>query len=226
MFVVEKKPKSIAAEAYRSLRTNIQYSSIDEKFRVIVVTSSEPAEGKSTTAGNLALVLAQSGKHVLLVDCDMRKPSVHKKFKISNMAGLSDLLINKNVMEEVAFKFNENLDIVTSGSIPPNPSEMLASKRMEKYLEDMKEEYDYIVLDTPPLRAVTDAQILSTKADGTVLVVKAEQTKRDSVLNAINLLKKVNSTIIGTVLNNVDNKSNKYYYYYGEDENGKRVKKK
>lgn len=226
MFVVEKKPKSIAAEAYRSLRTNIQYSSIDEKFRVIVVTSSEPAEGKSTTAGNLALVLAQSGKHVLLVDCDMRKPSVHKKFKISNMAGLSDLLINKCVMEEVAFKFNDNLDIVTSGSIPPNPSEMLASKRMEKYLEDMKEEYDYIVLDTPPLRAVTDAQILSTKADGTVLVVKAEKTKRDSVLNSINLLKQVNSTIIGTVLNDVDNKSNKYYYYYGEDENGKRVRKK
>lgn len=226
MFVVEKKPKSIAAEAYRSLRTNIQYSSIDEKFRVIVVTSSEPAEGKSTTAGNLALVLAQSGKHVLLVDCDMRKPSIHKKFKISNMAGLSDLLINKNVMEEVVYKFNDNLDIVTSGSIPPNPSEMLASKRMEKYLEAMKEQYDYIVLDTPPLRAVTDAQILSIKADGTVLVVKAEATKRESVLNSINLLKKVNGTIIGTVLNAVDNKKSKYYYYYGEDENGQRIKKK
>lgn len=226
MFVVEKKPKSIAAEAYRSLRTNIQYSSIDEKYRVIVVTSSEPAEGKSTTAGNLALVLAQSGKQVLLVDCDMRKPSVHKKFKISNMAGLSDLLINKCVMEEVAFKFNNNLDVVTSGSIPPNPSEMLASKRMEKYIEEMKEHYDYVVLDTPPLQAVTDAQILSTKADGTILVVKAEKTKKESVANAVSLLKKVNSTIIGTVLNDMSNKNNKYYYYYGEDENGKRVKKK
>lgn len=222
MFVVEKKPKSIAAEAYRSLRTNIQYSSIDEKYRVIVVTSSEPAEGKSTTAGNLALVLAQSGKQVLLVDCDMRKPSVHKKFKISNMAGLSDLLINKCVMEEVAFKFNNNLDVVTSGSIPPNPSEMLASKRMEKYIEEMKEHYDYVVLDTPPLQAVTDAQILSTKADGTILVVKAEKTKKESVANAVSLLKKVNSTIIGTVLNDMSNKNNKYYYYYGEDENGKK----
>lgn len=226
MFVVEKKPKSIAAEAYRSLRTNIQYSSIDEKYRVIVVTSSEPAEGKSTTAGNLALVLAQSGKQVLLVDCDMRKPSVHKKFKISNMAGLSDLLINKCVMEEVAFKFNNNLDVVTSGSIPPNPSEMLASKRMEKYIEEMKEHYDYVVLDTPPLQAVTDAQILSIKADGTILVVKAEKTKKESVANAVSLLKKVNSTIIGTVLNDMSNKNNKYYYYYGEDENGKKIKKK
>ena len=225
MFVVDKEPKSISAEAYRSLRTNIQYSSIDEHYKVIVVTSSEPAEGKSTTAGNLALALAQGGSGVLLVDCDMRKPSIHKKFKISNMSGLSDLLINKHSMEEVIFKFNDNLTIVTSGSIPPNPSEMLASKSMERYLEEMKEHFDYVVLDTPPLQAVTDAQILSAKADGTLLVVKAEQTKRESVINSINLIKKVNGTIIGTVLNGVDNKRNKYYYYYGEDQKGKKHKK-
>lgn len=225
MFVVDKKPKSIAAEAYRSLRTNIQYSSIDEKYKVIVVTSSEPGEGKSTTAGNLALALGQGGHQVLLVDCDMRKPSIHKKFKISNMAGLSDLLISKYKMDEVIFQYNDNLTIVTSGNIPPNPSEMLASKSMEKYLEEMKEHFDYIILDTPPLQAVTDAQVLSTKADGTLLVIRAEETKRDSVLNSVNLIKKVNGTIIGTILNGVDNKRNKYYYYYGEDQKGKKHKK-
>lgn len=224
MFVVDKQPKSIAAEAYRSLRTNIQYSSIDEKYKVIVVTSSEPSEGKSTTAGNLALVLGQGGHNVLLIDCDMRKPSIHKKFKISNMAGLSDLLVNKYKMDEVIFQYNDNLTIVTSGNIPPNPSEMLGSKSMEKYLDEMRQVYDYVVIDTPPLQAVTDAQILSTKADGTLLVVKAEETKRDSVLNSINLIKKVNGTIIGTVLNGVNSKRNKYYYYYGETEKGKKKK--
>ena len=216
MFIVEEKPKSIAAEAYRSLRTNMQYSSFDDKYKVIVVTSSDPGEGKSTTAGNLAMALAQGGNSVLLVDCDMRKPSIHKKFKISNVAGLTDLLINKYVMEEIVYKFNDNLTVVTSGNIPPNPSEMLDSISMRKFLTEMREEFDYIILDTPPLQAVTDAQILSTKADGTLLVVKAEKTKKESVLNSINLIKKVNGNIIGTVLNGVDNKRNKYYYYYGE----------
>lgn len=216
MFVVQEKPKSIVAEAYRTLRTNIQYSSFDEKYKVIVVTSSVPGEGKSTTAGNLALALAQGGNKVLLIDCDMRKPSLHKKFKISNIAGLSDLLINKYVMEEVAFKFNDNLTVVTSGSIPPNPSEMLDSISMRNYIKEMREKFDYIVMDTPPIQAVTDAQILSAKADGTLLVVKAESTKKDAVINSINLIKKVNGTVIGTVLNGVDNKRNKYYYYYGE----------
>lgn len=225
MFVVEKNPKSIAAEAYRSLRTNIQYSSFDEKYKVIVVTSSEPGEGKSTTSGNLALALAQGGNKVLLVDCDMRKPSIHKKFKVSNIAGLSDLLINKHTMDEVMFKFNDNLTVVTSGSIPPNPSEMLGSSSMERYLKEMRENFDYVVLDTPPLQAVTDAQVLSAKADGTLLVVRAESTKRDSVINSINLIKKVNGTVIGTVLNGVDNKRNKYYYYYGEDDKKKKHKK-
>lgn len=226
MLVVEKKPKSIAAEAYRSLRTNIQYSSIDKKYKVIVVTSSEPGEGKSTTSGNLALALAQAENKVLLIDCDMRKPSIHKRFKISNIEGLSDLLINKLSMDEVSVKFNDSLTIVTSGNIPPNPSEMLASKTMEKYIQEMRECFDYVVIDTPPIQAVTDAQILSTKADGTLLVVRAEKTKKESVASSINLIKKVNGTVIGTVLNGVDNKRNKYYYYYGEDKKGRRNKKK
>ena len=213
MFVMEKAPKSIDAEAYRSLRSNIEYSSFDDEYRVIVVTSSVPGEGKSTTSGNLAIALAQSGNSVLLVDCDMRKPSIHKKFKISNAAGTAELLLRKKLFEEVANKYNENLTIITAGKIPPNPSEMLASRAMTAFIEEMKKEFKYIILDTPPLQAVTDAQVLSTKADGVLLVVKAGSTKREMVLNSVDLIKKVQGKVIGTVLNGVENKKNNYYYY-------------
>ena len=216
MFIVEKEPKSIAAETYRTLRTNIQYSSFDKEYRVIMVTSSEPGEGKSTTSGNLALCLAQGDKKVILVDCDLRKPSIHKKFRISNIVGLSDVIIGKEDLVTAMHRYNKNLVVLTSGKIPPNPSEMLSSKAMTNLIENLKENFDYIILDTPPVQAVTDSQILSTKADGTILVVRAEGTKKDSVQNALSLLKKVNANIIGTVLNGVDNSRNKYYYYYGE----------
>ena len=216
MFIVDKAPKSIAAESYRTLRTNIQYSSFDKKYKVIVVTSSEAGEGKSTTSGNLALCLAQDDKKVILIDCDLRKPSIHKKFKVSNLVGLSDVIIGKADFKTAISKYNDNLTLLTSGKIPPNPSEMLSSKAMKNLLEVLKEKFDYVIIDTPPVQAVTDSQILSTKADGTILVVRSENTKRDAVHNAINLLKKVNANIIGTVLNGVDASRNKYYYYYGE----------
>ena len=216
MFIVEKEPKSIAAESYRTLRTNIQYSSFDKEYRAIVVTSSDPGEGKSTTSGNLALCFAQGDKKVILVDCDLRKPSIHKKFKISNIVGLSDVIIGKESLENAVHRYNNNMTVLTSGKIPPNPSEMLSSKAMSKLIEHLKEEYDYVILDTPPVQAVTDSQILSTKVDGTILVVRADKTKKEGVHNSINLLKKVNANIIGTVLNGVDTSRNKYYYYYGE----------
>lgn len=213
MFVMEKAPKSIDAEAYRSLRSNIEYSSFDDEYRAIVVTSSVPGEGKSTTSGNLALSLAQSGNKVLLVDCDMRKPSIHKKFKISNMSGTAELLLRKESFEDVANCYNENLTIITAGKIPPNPSEMLSSRAMTAFIKEMKKEFKYIILDTPPLQAVTDAQVLSTKADGVLLVVRAGSTKREMVLNSVDLIEKVHGKIIGTVLNGVENKKNNYYYY-------------
>ncbi|SDP06869.1 CpsD/CapB family tyrosine-protein kinase [Clostridium gasigenes] len=216
MFIVETKPKSIAAESYRTLRTNLQYSSFDKEYKVIVVTSSEPGEGKSTTAGNLAMSLAQGEKKVILIDCDLRKPSLHKRFKISNIMGLSDVLIGREVIENAATRYKKNITVLTSGKIPPNPSEMLGSKAMTALLNELQGIFDYIILDTPPIQAVTDSQILGAKADGVILVVKAEKTKKESVQNSINLLKKVNAHIIGTVLNGVDNKRNKYYYYYGE----------
>ncbi len=213
MFVMEKAPKSIDAEAYRSLRSNIEYSSFDDEYRAIVVTSSVPGEGKSTTSGNLALSLAQSGNKVLLVDCDMRKPSIHKKFKISNMSGTAELLLRKESFEDVANCYNENLTIITAGKIPPNPSEMLSSRAMTAFIKEMKKEFKYIILDTPPLQAVTDAQVLSTKSDGVLLVVRAGSTKREMVLNSVDLIKKVHGKTIGTVLNGVENKKNNYYYY-------------
>ena len=215
MFVVEKNPKSVAAEAYRSLRTNIQYSSFDKQYKTILVTSANPGEGKSTTAGNLALTLAEGEARVLLVDCDMRKPSVHKNFRVTNTYGISDVLLQKKKVMEVAHKYNENLYIITAGKIPPNPAEMIASKAMTLFLEEMKEHFDYIVLDTPPVQAVADSQILSTKVDGSLFVVRAGLTKKDEVQSAIAALKKVNANIIGTVLHAIDSKTNKYYYYYG-----------
>ena len=227
MFIVEKKPKSVAAEAYRSLRTNIQYSSFDNKYQTLVVTSANPGEGKTTVAGNLALALAQGESKVLLVDCDMRRPSIHKTFKISNTYGISDLLVGNKKMESVAHKYNDNLTIVPSGKIPPNPAEMLGSKAMTAFLEEMKKHFDYIVLDTPPLQAVTDAQVLSTKVDGSLLVVRAGVTKKDAVHNAVSIINKVNGNIIGTVLNAADNSKDKYYYYYGDEEGrtGRRTKR-
>lgn len=218
MFIVEKKPKSIAAEAYRSLRTNIQYSSFDKKYQTLLITSSNPGEGKTTVAGNLALVLAQGESKVLLIDCDMRRSSLHKRFRISNTYGISDLLVGKQKFEEASYKYNDNLTILPGGKIPPNPAEMLASKAMTAFLEEMKKHFDYIVLDTPPLQAVSDAQILSTKVDGSIIVVRAGVTKKDAVNNAVSIIKKVNGDIIGTVLNAAENKKDKYYYYYGDED--------
>jgi len=214
MFIVEKEPKSMAAESYRILRTNIEYSSFDKEYKVIVVTSPEPEEGKSTTAGNLALCMAQEDKKVMLIDCDLRKPSMHKKFKVSNLIGLSDVMIGKADLTMATHMYNKNLFLLTSGKVSPNPSEMLSSKVMSYLLESLKETFDYIILDTPPLKVVTDAQILSTKADGTILVVRAEKTKKESVKNAVDLLKNVNANIIGIVLNGIDASRNKYEYYY------------
>ena len=217
MFIVQKNPKSIAAEAYRSLKTNIQYSSFDKEYKTIVITSSNPGEGKSTTSGNLALTLAEGESRVLLVDCDMRKPSMHKNFRVTNTYGIADILLQRKKVMDVAHMYNKNLSIITAGKVPPNPAEMLGSKAMSAFLEEMKDHFDYIILDTPPVQAVADAQILSTKVDGTIIVVRAGVTKKEDVNDTVNTLKKVNANIIGTVLHAVDNSKNKYYYYYGEE---------
>lgn len=226
--IVENNPKSPIAEAYRTLRTNIQFTSFDDKLKVILVTSSGPSEGKTTTAGNLALSFSQTGKKVLVIDCDLRKPSVHKKFQISNTAGLSNILVGENEFADTVNKYSDNLWIIPSGTIPPNPSEMLMSKKFKNFIDEMREKFDYIIIDTPPVIAVTDAQILSTEADGCILVVSSGEAQREAVQKSRELLENVNAKILGVVLNKMDLKSRGsygYYYYYGEEDKKKRRKK-
>lgn len=217
VFTVENKQNSIIAEAYKTLRTNIQYSSFDKEIKTIVVTSAEMGEGKSTAAKNIAITFAQGEKKVILVDCDLRKPSVHLNFKVSNLNGISDVLIGLLPLEESIQKYNENLYLLTSGKIPPNPSEMLASSAMTNLIVKLKEEYDIIIFDTSPLNLVTDAQILSAKADGTILVIRADKTKRGVVIEAKNLLDKVGANIIGTILYATKSRRIKECYYGVEE---------
>ncbi|TDT46090.1 CpsD/CapB family tyrosine-protein kinase [Fonticella tunisiensis] len=218
-----KDPRSPVSEAYRTLRTNIQFSSFDNKIQTIVITSSGPSEGKSTTAANLAVTMAQAGYKTIIVDCDQRKPNLHKLFKISNQAGLSDFLIGEAGFEDVVQKTEvEDLYVLPAGTRPPNPAELLASVRMEKFIEYLKQQFDCIIFDTPPVIVVTDAQILSKYADGSLLVVSSGETERDAAARAKELLEKVNSRILGVVLNKLDTSrkgyyGNYYYYYYGSE---------
>ena len=204
----------ISVENHEGSRLERRLASFDDKYKVIVVTSSFPEEGKSTTAGNLAISMSDTEKKVLLIDCDIRKPSLHKKFKISNSKGLTELIMGRSSFDEVSYKYNENLTVITSGSKVPNPSELLASEVMNIFLQEARENFDYVVIDTPPVQLVTDAQILSSKADGTLLVVKAESTKKNQVASSVGLLRKVNATVMGTVLNAVKNTVEKKYNYY------------
>ena len=204
MFIVDKLPKSITAESYRSLRTNIQYSSIDKQVKTLVVTSSNAGEGKSTVAGNLAYTFFQNGKRVLIIDCDLRKPSLHRKFNVSNEEGLTDVLVGTSKLNNVMKKIDDNLYLLTTGTLPPNPAEIIGSNTMENFLEQCKINFDYIILDTPPILPVTDSKLLAIKADATVVVVRSEVSKSKHVSQAFKELEKVNSNIIGTILNDVE----------------------
>lgn len=213
-----KNPRSPIAESYRTLRTNIQFSSFDKKIQTLIVTSSGPGEGKSTTSSNLAVVMAQNGSKTILIDCDQRKPKLHKVFLTSNQKGLSDLLVGNFTFEDAVQKTHiENLDILTSGTKPPNPSELLASEKMKNFIEDLRKKYDCIIIDTPPVIAVTDAQIVSRHADGCLLVVASSQAEREAAVKAKELLEKVDAKILGVVLNKLDVQEKGYYGYYYTD---------
>ena len=214
MFIVDKLPKSITAESYRSLRTNIQYSSIDKQVKTLVVTSSNAGEGKSTVAGNLDYTFFQNGKRVLIIDCDLRKPSLHRKFNVSNEEGLTDVLVGTSKLNNVMKKIDDNLYLLTTGTLPPNPAEIIGSNTMENFLEQCKINFDYIILDTPPILPVTDSKLLAIKADATVVVVRSEVSKSKHVSQAFKELEKVNANIIGTILNDVEMYSEKLYYDY------------
>lgn len=207
-------PKSYYAEAFRTIKTNIKYSSADKHKKVMLVTSTEAGEGKSTISSNLALSLSQDNKKVIIVDGDLRKPSVHRQFRISGSVGLTEVLIGEQSLNSVKYKINPYLDAVTSGHIPPNPAELLASEEMEKIIKNLKEEYDYVIIDTNPIGLVADAQILSSKVDGVILVARYEKTKKENLLSCKKMIDQVGGNTIGVVLNGVDEKRGKYYYYY------------
>lgn len=215
--VAHTNPKLPVAEQYRTIRSNVQFSSVDQDIRSLVVTSSGPGEGKSTTGANLAIVYAQQGKRVLLVDADLRKPTAHFSFRLENYMGFTNVLTRKTKLEEAVQESQvPNLFILTSGPIPPNPSELLASKNMDSTLEEMYDKFDFILFDTPPTLAVTDAQILSNKVEATILVVSSGKTDRTAAQKAKDLLNNANAKLLGVVLNNrpMDEDSH-YYYYYG-----------
>lgn len=231
MLIIEKSPKSIPAEAFRTLRTNIQYASFDKEVKTLLVTSAGPGEGKSTTAANLALSIAETGKTVLLVDCDLRRPSLHKKFNISNEAGITNFLLGEVTFEQATKVYKNKLFIMTAGNIPPNPAEMLSSNKLKNFLQKISQQFDTVIIDSPPVMAVTDAQILSTITDGVILVVNSGETEKSMALKAKESLMKVNANILGVVLNRFKSENGKnygygYYYYYHEDEKGKVKKKK
>ena len=217
MFIMNERPKSVVAESYRSLRTAIKYSSADKDIKTIVITSALPNEGKTTIAGNLAITLSQNESTVLLIDCDLRNPSIHKQFGISNSIGITNLLIEKKSLKEVMNIISSKLAVISAGEIPPNPSEILGSEAMDEFLEMMNKVVDYIIIDTPPVAPVTDSKVLAAKCDATILVVRANKSKEKFVLDAYNELKKIEANVIGTVLNDTErNKSIKYYKYYNK----------
>jgi capsular exopolysaccharide synthesis family protein len=224
LLIINREPKSASAEAYKTLRTNIQFSTIDSDIKTLLVTSPGPGEGKSITAANVAISMSQIGKKVLLIDCDMRRPSIHKMFDISNEVGLTNILKEELNFEKVVYKASSNFNILTCGTIPHNPSEVMASRRMKKFLQEAANEYDFIILDTPPVIAVTDAQILSTMVEAVLMVISSSVTSIEACKKAKSLLKAVNANIIGVVLNKVKLKKNSYYGYYEGETKKKKVK--
>lgn len=211
--LINRDPKSPIAEAYRTLRTNIQFSSIDKHLQTIVVTSSGATEGKSTTATNVAASFIQMGKKVVLIDADMRRPRLAKIFDLPNHEGLSNALYQNEDIHKYIRSVN-GINIITSGPIPPNPAEMLSSDRMKVAIEGLKKSFDYVIVDSPPVSYVTDGAILSSICDGTLLVVAAGQTDHRQAVSAKEQLNKVSANILGVVLTKIPTKGKGYYKYH------------
>ena len=207
--------KSIASESYRTLRSNIQFSNFGRNLKIIVITSANPNEGKSEVSLNLTASLAQQGKKVILIDADMRKPTQHKLIDKRNNTGLSKLILGE-ISEDAVSHLNVNdvkFDVLTSGPVPPNPSEMLVSSTMEDILNSCIDNYDYIIVDTPPLLAATDAQIMARVADATLLVVDMQISKRKQIIEAKKRLNNVGARLLGVIANKLELHENSYYHY-------------
>lgn len=208
-----RDPRSPAAEAYRTLRTNIQFSSLDKPLKTLLATSTAPDEGKSTTLANLAVTIAQAEQQVILVDCDLRRPSLHSLFGLPNEEGLTSVILEQGdgplPLQSTTVP---GLSLLSSGPLPPRPADLLGSRRMEALIERLRAEADMVLFDTPPVIAVTDAAVLASRLDGVLLVLQAGKTRRDRAREARRLLEKVKANIIGVVLNNARLEAGYGYY--------------
>ena len=223
-------PKSPIAEAYRSIRTNIEFSNIDKHIKIITITSTQPNEGKSTVISNLAAAFASlENKRVLIIDGDLRNPSVHKMFGVSNLNGITDILLGEKDVDKCLEKTKiKGLDILKVGKVPPNPSEMLQSNKMRNFIEVIKEYYDYVFIDAPPVGVVSDASIISQYSDGVILLVGSNETDIDAAKVSKERLENVGANILGVVLNKFESEGSAYGYYgyyYGNEEENKKEKR-
>lgn len=227
--ITVEQAKSPISEAFRTLRTNVQFTSVDTETKKIMVTSAGPREGKSSTVANLAVSIAQTGKTVLIIDADLRNPTQHKLFSLDNREGLSMALVQdqdyRNYVKGTAVN---GLQVLTGGPVPPNPAELLGSKRMKRLMEEASRQFDMILIDTPPVIAVTDAAVIAQDVDGVILVLASGEVNKDYAQRAKEQLDKVGAKILGAVLNKADMQTSDYYYYYyyhGSDETMKKHKK-
>lgn len=214
--ITKLNPRSPISEQYRTIRTNLQFSSVDENLQSILITSAGPGAGKSITAANLAVVYAQQGLKTLLIDADLRKPTVHYTFQLNNLNGLSNVLIGVSNLQEAIFQTDvDDLHVMSCGPIPPNPAELLASKRMEEILHQAKQLYDVVIFDTPPALAVADAKILANIVDGAIVVVRSNITNFEEAERTVHMMQDSKARLLGSVLNDREKSNSSYYYYYG-----------
>ena len=220
--LLDKYPKSVVSESIKTLRTNLQFSSVDNDFKTLLVTSSIPGEGKSFISANLAVAFVQTGKKVLIIDCDMRKGRQHKIFKMSNTKGLSDLLIDdiSNYASYIKKTHIDNLYLMSRGTIPPNPSELLNSNKNRLLIEKLKNKFHVIIFDGVPCNGLPDAIVMSNLVDKVLLVSREGVTPKSVLETTKNALDKVNANVIGVVLNDVNKKGlySRFYNYYGDND--------
>lgn len=203
--ITVSEPRSPISEAYRALRTNLDFASLDQSLTTLAVTSAGVGEGKSTTLANLAVVSAQAGRRVVVVDADLRRPTLHQIFGLKNDIGLTTMMMDDAALASPPLQSTgvDNLSVLPSGSLPPNPAEVIGSQRMEEVIAALVKNADQVVFDTPPVLAVTDAAVLATRVDGVLLVISAGKTRREYARNAVQRLEQVDARLVGTVLTNV-----------------------